>query len=144
MKVVCRTNALAELAFSAYHRAFFENHLQKDRPVWNAEVGVAYTVYAISIIRGYPFYCVNVPRGWGDRWGSIPSVCFDIIDPRPSRYWYFDTRIARSGNNEVFSSTLAIPEWINEPSFLANLVEDSEREVAIMAAATALMDAEYP
>ena len=143
MKVFCRTNELAELHLSAYHRSFFERYLQIDRPVWNAEVGVEYTVYAISIIRACPFYCVNVPRGWGDRWGRIPSVCFDIIDPRPSRYWRFDTRVVRSAENEAFLTTLAISEWINEPMFLQNLVESREREVSIMAAATTNMDAEF-
>ena len=143
MKVLCRTNELAELHLSAYHRSFFERYLQNDHPVWNAEVGTEYTVYAISIIRACPFYCVNVPRGWGGRWGRIPSVCFDIIDPRPSQYWQFGTRVVRSGDNEVFHTTLAIPEWINEPMFLQNLVESNAREVSIMAAASAKMDAEF-
>lgn len=143
MKVICRANELADLYLSAYHRAFFERYLRKDHPVWEAEIGVEYTVYAISIIRACPFYCVNVPRGWGDRWGRIPSVCFDIIDPRPSRYWHFDTRVAATGDSEVFVTTLAIPEWINEPMFLQNLVEDRPREVSIMAEAAMRMDSEF-
>ena len=143
MKVFCRTNEPAELHLSAYHRSFFERYLQKDRPVCNAEVGAEYTVYAISIIRACPFYCVNVPRGWGGRWGRVPSVCFETIDPRPSRCWHFDTRVVQAPGNEVFHTTLAISEWIDEPMFLQNLVESHEREVSIMAAAAAVMDAEF-
>ena len=102
-----------------------------------------YTVYAVTIIRGCPFYCVSVPMGWGNRWGRIPSVCFETIDPRPSRYWHFETKVVRSAGNEVFHTTLAIPEWINEPAFLLNLVEDREREVSIMAEAVMRMDSEF-
>jgi hypothetical protein len=143
MKVVCHTNALAELYLTPYHRTVLERYVDKARPVWNAEIGTEYTVYAVSIYRACPFYCVNVPRGWGDRWGQIPSICFDIIDPRPSQFWHFEAKVIRSGGNEVFSSRLAIPEWINEPRFLEYLVDDREREVAIFAAATAKMDAEF-
>jgi hypothetical protein len=142
MKVLCKTNELSELLLTGIHRSYFEAKFgPKTPPVWNAEIGREYTVYAVSIHRGYPFYFVAS----SDRrqpFRQIPSLCFEIIDPRPSRYWRFETRVVSSRGDQTFSTTLAFNEWF-EPMFLANLVDGHEIEHRAMQNIANLMDSEF-
>lgn len=148
MKVVCTHNDLSEMLLTGIHRDYFESKFgPKMRPIWQAEPGKTYTVYGISILRGYPFYWLALQverygRRWVD-WKQVPSICFDIVDGRPSSLWHFKSYISQHRSDQVFVTKLAIKEWFDEPTFLERLVEDQAREVGIMTQAAAFMDVEF-
>ena len=145
MKVICTRNELSDSLLTPLHREYFERHFGPQAPPrWNAEVGRTYTVYGVRIVRGYPFYFVEREGRTPQDWGYIPSVCFDVTDDRPSGLWRLESRIVTDhSGNQIFVTVLAIPEWLNEPSFAANLVDGYAREVEIMRRAAALMDDEW-
>ena len=142
MKVACKSNALSELLLTPYHRSYFETNFGPAAPpVWSAEIGREYTVYAVSIHRGYPFYFV-APATPRQRYQRIPSLCFEIIDPRPSRYWRIEMRVVSSGSDQIFATTMAFKEWF-EPMFLSDLVDGREPELRAMEKIAKLMDCEF-
>lgn len=142
MRVVCKSNELSELLLTGIHRAYFEARFgPKIPPVWEAEIGRDYTVYAVSIHRGYPFYFVASSDPW-QPFRQIPSLCFEIVDARPSRYWRFETRVVEVHGDQTFSTTLAFKEWF-DPMFLSNLVDGNEVEAGVMRDIASLMDSEF-
>ena len=144
MKGVCTGNALSDLMLTSVHRSYFETLFGPTTPpVWNAEPGREYTVYGIRIIRGYPFYWVERCEKGVIEWSYVPSVCFSILDNRPSSLWRIDTRIIEYQDSQIFRTLFAIREFLEEPTFHSNLVESQPREVAIMRTAAAQMDAEF-
>jgi len=102
-------------------------------------VGQTYVVYAINVLAGFPYYYVR--RGHrGDDWGFAPSLCFEMLDARPSRLWRCGVDYTRRKTPKFL---LAIKEWVEEPSFFERLVDCRDRELRLMTDAAAFMDAEY-
>ncbi len=142
MRVICKSNELSDLLLTGIHRTYFESRFGPETPpVWQAEIGREYTVYAVSIHRGYPFYFVASSDSW-QPFQTIPSLCFEIVDPRLSTYWLFKTRVVEYRGDQTFSTTLAFKEWF-EPMFLSNLVDGYETEGRVMRTIANLMDAEF-
>lgn len=103
-----------------------------------------HTVYGIRIKDGFQY--LLLARHYDRRpvdWGFAPALCFEVIDGRPSSYWRFRHSVRRWQDQEILLSELAIPEWLAQDDFHFQLVETREREMAIMANAAALMDAEF-
>ena len=100
-----------------------------------------YTVYAVTIRRGCPFYFVAGTDIY-DPYKTIPSVCFEVLDARLSRYWRIETDIVAHGRDQVLHTTLAFPEWF-EPMFLVNLIDGRPDEVERMRNIAAEMDQEF-
>lgn len=109
-------------------------------------LGYEANVYAISIRRDCTSFYIREPHY--DTITHFPSICFDIVDNRISKYWHLKSNIVppRNGNfpEAAFERTVfAIKEWIEEPRFLEYLVDDRERELSIMNAMAKLMDEEF-
>ena len=103
-------------------------------------------VYAISIRRDCTSFYIKEPHY--NTVTHFPSICFDIIDKRISKYWQIKSNIVPPTNGNfpepAFERTVfAIAEWIEEPRFLEYLVDDKERELGIMNAMIKLMDEEF-
>jgi len=104
------------------------------------------TVYALKKRGLITSYYLKEPK-FGS-YTHFPAIAFDILDPRISRYWEFRHIVHNlSGRNRRFDQieimTFAIKEWLSEPHFLLNLVEEEEREMAIMDRMAKLMDEEF-
>lgn len=145
MKVICTDNTLSDRLLTPVHRQYFESQFGSAfAPRWGAEAGQEYTVYGITIRRGYPFYFVERSAPVPFDWGFIPSICFEMIDDRPSSLWRFEARIVTDhADNQIFVSNLAIREWFDDRNFHLNLVEARAHEVTIMKRAAAFMNAEF-
>lgn len=105
----------------------------------NVVVGQTYVAYAIEVLAGFPYYYVR--RGHrGDDCGFAPSLCFEMLDNRPSRLWRCSIDYSRRKTPILL---LAIKEWVEEPSFFERLVDCRDREVCLMAEASAFMDTEH-
>ncbi len=149
MKAICRSNRLSELLLTGVHREQLELMFPAGaEPSWEAQPGRLYSVYALKIIRGCPFYFVQRTSRWPDEllWGYIPSLCFEIIDDRPSSHWRFSSKVIEFatgwGRNEIIVTRLE-PELFREPHFLSNLVGMRKEDVAAMTTLAASMDVEF-
>lgn len=142
MKVKCTSNRLSELLLTGFHRTQLAAQFGPSTPpVWEAAPGKEYTVYAVTIRRGCPFYFVAGTDIY-QSYQSIPAVCFDVMDARLSRYWRIETRVVEHGRDQLLHTTLAFREWF-EPMFLANLVDGRPHEVERMRTIAAEMDQEF-
>ena len=115
-------------------------------PYWPNKIGYESHVYAIKIKGGHISYYVRDPLT-GDIFHS-PAICYEVIDPRMSRYWHIKHGYVKpkgySPLGSIFPSTwIAIEEWIKEPRFLEFYVDGREREVSIMEAAAKKIEAEF-
>lgn len=104
------------------------------------------TVYALKIRGPVRSYYLKEPKAGS--YTHFPAIAFDILDPRISRYWECEHKVYNEpGRNRRFDQTeimtFAIKEWFSEPDFLLNLVEEKEREMAIMNRMAKLMDEEF-
>lgn len=141
MKVICTGNALSDLLLTPIHRTILGLHFgPHTAPVWRAEPGQTYTVYGIHFVRGFPFYFIELER---DHWTRVPSVCFEIVDSRPSRLWRLDSFVYTHGREQRLSTRLVIAIMLEEPMFLQNLVDCRPREIALMREAATIMDTEF-
>lgn len=109
-------------------------------------LGFEANVYAISFRRDCTSYYIREPIY--DTITHFPSVCFDIVDSRISKYWHVKNYLVPQSDGhfpkDAFEKTVfAIEEWIKEPRFLEFLVDDKEREVTIMNKMCKLMDEEF-
>ena len=142
MKVKCTSNHLSDILLTGYHRDQLASwFLGSTPPAWEAKPGADYTVYAIAIHRGCPFYFVAGTDIY-QAYQFIPSICFEVLDPRLSSYWRIETRVMPYRGGEVFSTTLAFKEWW-EPMFLDNLFDWRSDEVERMRSIAAEMDIEF-
>ena len=108
--------------------------------------GFECTVYALRQSGLLTSYYLLEPK-WGS-YTHFPGFCFDVIDPRISRYWVLRHNIVSlSGRNNSFEQEEVLffspKEWAEEPSFLSSLVEMEERETKIMNRIADLMDREF-
>jgi hypothetical protein len=144
MKVRCINNDPEKFEVSEDLRAHFR--LQFGRGAiyrcYSVTPGREYVVYAIYVgSQGVPSYCVTRDNHRDPHdWGFVPSLCFEIVDPSISKLWQFQVRTTDNGQ---LITTLAIKEWIEDPQFHLNFAENRGREVQVMLAATAAMDAEH-
>lgn len=137
MKVRCVNTDPEQFAIADEHKAYFKSRFGRSavKLFDSVEVGQEYVVYAIAVYRQYPFFYVPY-RGRTDDWMFVPSLCFEVLDPRVSKFWFV-------GLEPTKVVTLAIKEWVQEPSFFERLVDCKERELKIMLDAVAAMDAEF-
>ncbi|MDZ4869414.1 MAG: hypothetical protein SGI91_18990 [Alphaproteobacteria bacterium] len=103
------------------------------------KIGRTYVVYAVMVLAGFPFYYVR-KNLYRDHRGFAPSLCFEVIDDRPSRLWRYGIDHSR---RKTPVQLLAIKEWVEEPLFWELLVDCREREVRLMREAIAFMDWEH-
>ena len=101
-------------------------------------LGASYVVYAIKIYTARPFYFVKYSPE-DSRWRLVPALCFEIVDSRVSKLWSYQMR-AGEGR---YITTVAIKDWIEQPSFFGRLVNHCEPEMDIMRRAVSLMEAEF-
>lgn len=142
MRVKCTSNRLSELLLTGFHREQLAAQFGRGaEPQWQAAPGKEYTVYAITIRRGCPFYFV-AGSDFYQPYETIPSLCFEVLDARLSRYWRIKTRVVEHRRDRVLHTTLAFREWF-EPMFLTNLVEGRPAEVERMRNIAAEMDQEF-
>ncbi len=142
MRVKCTSNRLSDLLLTGFHREQLAAQFHPSmEPMWTAKPGKEYTVYAVTIHRGCPFYFV-AGTDFYQPYKSIPSVCFEVLDARMSRYWRIEPRIVEYRGNQVLCTTLAFREWF-EPMFLINLVEGQRTEVERMRNIAFEMDQEF-
>lgn len=149
MKVFCESNSLCDQLLTAHHRSFFESYFGPDGIRWGAEPGRAYTVHAIHISRGYPFYWLRFrePRdrtGKTWAWRQFPSLCFQTVDARPSKLWRVTTGVHTSARgDQYFFFRMCVQQWLDEPCFLERLVDRHAREHEIMMRLGDEMDGEF-
>lgn len=142
MKVKCTSNHLSEILLTGFHRDQLAAQFSVSTPpVWEAAPGREYTVYAVTIRRGCPFYFV-AGTDFYQPFKTIPSICFKVLDTRLSRYWRIETGLVQHGRDQVFHTTLAFREWF-EPMFLGNLADGRPDEVERMRTIAAEMDQEF-
>jgi len=102
-------------------------------------VGSSYTVYAISIRDGGPWFFIA-----DDLYESLShplayaSVMFEEADNSVSSCWKVRMRGAK---NEVL---IAFKEWVDNAMFLENLIDGNDHEVELFQRYKAFMDMEYP
>lgn len=104
-------------------------------------VGSLYTVYAIAIREGVPWYFIaddlheilSYPLAYA-------SVLFDERDNRVSSCWEVVIQ-GKDSNSEVI---IAFKEWVNDANFFEHLIDGNALEVQIFSQYKAFMDMEYP
>ncbi len=110
------------------------------------KLGYEANVYAMKIRGECTSFYIMEPKF--NTMTHFPSLCFEILDNRVSKYWHIDRDFVPRGEGnfprEPFEITVfAIREWIEEPRFLEFLVDDRERELGIMNKMIELMDEEF-
>ena len=100
-----------------------------------------YIVYAVWVYLDYIWYCIcNRTNAFYPFW--IPSMLFEIIDHRLSRYWIFG--IDEDNNKKV--PFLSFPEWVNDSNFYEDLVDgtSNDKNASIFKKYKELMSLEFP
>lgn len=100
------------------------------------EIGNFYNVYAITEFYDNVWYCIcytDFPM-W------MPSIFFEIIDPRLSRHWIFANKNLQIQN----SFFIGFPEWAIEEEFYRKLEEGFIRENQIFDGYWNLINLEFP
>ena len=112
-----------------------------DTDAFDVTVGSFYTVYAIAIREGVPWFFIaddlyevlSYPLAYA-------SVLFDETDNRVSSCWEVVVQV-KDSNCEVI---IAFKEWVNDANFFEHLIDGSDLEVQIFRRYKAFMDIEYP
>ena len=153
MKVRCIKTNSEDLAIGRDAVSYFDSLHDLGRPSEQKTytptvIGYESHVYAIKIKNGHASYYIKHPK-FGDL-VHVPSVCFEILDPRISKLWCIDHDYVEvvGRRQELLGefcsrTTMAIKEWIDEPRFLEFYLDGKEREVRIMNNAVRQMDAEF-
>lgn len=98
MKVICKEVDPERFPVSEEHRAHFRRYFGRgvqNKVYKELRVGAEYQVYGLTISRGYTSYLVACDRA-PSPWKYRPSLCFEVVDARPSRQWRFYERIHRA------------------------------------------------
>jgi hypothetical protein len=103
-------------------------------------VGKIYTVYGMIVRDHYIWYYLvdDYELPW-PIW-YFPLL-FKVVDQRLSRYWVFGFD-AEGGPDRKSITTIAFPEWANDPVFYDRLTDAEDKEVAIFKKYKELMDRE--
>ncbi len=102
--------------------------------------GKEYTVYAVGEINGNVWYCILDGGSHIPLWN--PSILFQIIDCRLSRYWIFSIE----DNNGLKKPFLSYLEWARDPYYYTELFEGASNnpETVIFQKYKDLMELEFP
>ena len=149
MKIRCIINKLNQISDEKL-KSELETHIQKhypNEPIYGLEIGEEFTVYAIIILQnGWPKYGV-VPSGDAlNGFYYYSSILFEVIDPRPSKYWIFQHEAYNYRKELDSCTTLAFKEWIEENYFYSNLIDGDDkdrRELKVFIEYKKLMDEEF-
>lgn len=145
MKVKCILNTAKELPETVLDREPYGT-FKKEKNFSGITIGRVYTVYGFTIRKDLVWYYI-CDDNYNERdslpyplW--YPSLLFEIIDRRLSKYWEFD---AQPGERcESLSGVIvAFPEWVNDPFYYDRLTDGFESEVALFSKYKKLIDAEY-
>ena len=131
MKILC-TNKNSEL---------LSNDLIEDYPAstYRIIVGQQYLVYALTQLAGFPGYFIC--EKYSDRYPLwYPSIFFEIVYPKLSRYWIPSIKDDRKTQKRLF---LGFPEWANDDYFYDGLVDGDGYESKTFNAYRQLMDLEF-
>ncbi len=148
MKVKCVKSSWDSVTLSEQGRAYYDYiyRIGKSGSVRPAVIGYESFVYAIVARGGFVSYFIRDPKH-GDMY-HCPEFCFEVTDPRLSKYWHFQHRYIKSQGLKMLGETypttwLGFPELLNEPMFLENYIEGNRREVSIFESAASLIENEY-
>ncbi len=108
-------------------------HLRRTPPLFEEgllplEVGRRYTVYAVAVFAGEPWFYVFDETGI-DYPVWQPSAVFFVVDGRMPACWVFgfDAPVGATGRTAV----LAFSEWANDISYYGRLVEGESEAVEL-------------
>ena len=134
MIVKCLYNRKADLTQDLAN--YYKN--ENTEPVYGLIVGKTYVVYALTIRINYMWYYVKDEHNISyPVWK--PAPLFDVVDGRLSRYWIY------SYKQDLEQSTIAYPEWANDPYHYYDALSDGEDEAKeFFFKYKKLMDVEYP
>ena len=132
MKIKCITNKTKDIPLEIL------THFTTSDSQVGLITGKEYVVYAISEFYLNPRYCI------ADEFYSsypmwIPMNFFEIVDPRPSRYWIFSFK----NDKPKIRFFLGFPEWANDEYFYNNIVMEKPRKTDLKAYKER-MDLEFP
>jgi len=111
---------------------------------FNLKEGQTYIVYAWAIFNNCLWYCISEGNNvFFPMWN--PSMIFDIVDNRLSRYWIFNIW-STSVDVEKEIPICSFPEWANDPYFYTELIEynGNDPNAIIFKKYKTLMDLEFP
>lgn len=120
MKVQCKTNRRCDLHPTS------DEYATNPEVVFDLTVGQSYLVYALYAREGeVDFYLC------GDYHDHLPvyysNGLFELIDPRPSRYWEASTQVfPETGKSSLL---LAFPAWAHDPAYYWNLTEQDPEAI---------------
>ena len=152
MKVRCirkntRALSVSRKAIEFFNFTYDRNNSEEEKCYTSCHIGYETSVFAVVSFDGHQIYYIR-----DQRFGDIthaPSICFEIIDARVSKYWSIKTRYVDVAGQfhplaPRYSKTImAIKEWIEEPRFLEFYVDGKSREVGIMEEAANKMESEF-
>ncbi len=138
MKIICRYNRGLDLPEDCLYPS---GGYIRDAE-FHLEINKMYTVYALTIERGYIWYYIcDESYTYYPIWK--PSPLFDVIDGNISKYWIYN--FSRGDNLYETDVTFAFPEWTEDPyDYYDKLSDGEEKEVNIFNKYKALMDLEFP
>lgn len=133
MRVRCLNNE-----YSCLPDNITKNMSPSDFPI---DIGCEYNVYAISEFYGFIWFCI-LDRNSDTSPMWYPSVFFEIIDSRLSRYWIFSffENSLKKGKRPFFG----FPEWAVNIEFYSDLVEGESEEIELFQRYRKAMDLEFP
>lgn len=136
MKVRCITNKFSEIPRYVYS----DLHSYSSETVLPIDIGQESIVYAITTIKGYAWFMVDVD-GIPDPM-FYPADIFKVIDGRLSRYW-----IMGEGtdvyNNELKSHTIGFKELVENEYLYGEYLEEYPDSVQIFTRCIELMRNEF-
>ena len=140
MRVKCVRSNLEEFSSKAVIDRLRVDISDEDGESQVVEKGKIYTVYALSFSENVPVYYICFFRD-----ANFPFPVFfdffDILDPRPSRYWqWYNVTYESTG----VSPQLVYEEWGKDPLYYEHLLDGQQPEKRIFLKYKALMDVEFP
>jgi hypothetical protein len=103
-----------------------------------------YTVYAIEIRNGHPWFFVADDDYDVLSYPNVyPSICFAETDRRVSSCWTVQLP-SRDARIEVGRILMAFSEWVEQETFFELLIDGNDREVELFQKYKLFMDLEYP
>jgi hypothetical protein len=131
MIVRCIENRLNKVKNAKTSDLLFRNYNYSDGEGKDdvLEIGQYYVVYSLFEGADFKWYFT---RFWSDRPYALwhPEFFFEVIDPRPSKYWMKDWnyRLECSGG---IGTLYAFPEYAEREDLYVNLVDRSTEELEI-------------
>jgi len=147
MKIISRSSDLPDRLLTPLHRQWFDKYFGGGLKWYAPEIGSQYTVHGLYIIRGYPYYWLRVPERPNSShkyiWQMYPSVCFDVIDSRISKFWETKIGTSERQGDQFFSAMFGVHRWVHERGFWDDLVDGKQDAHDYMMVAGNCLDAEF-